>query len=129
MNQKHLKNFSLYLSIITVLVTIAGWIVVKTWIPGKYFKGFLIIPLLFFCITLALHWYLLRSSRKEIIKFTPRFIGATGIKMLLYIIIIVIFLLIDRAHAVSFLVWFLFCYFLYTLLEIISLLRFFRSNN
>jgi hypothetical protein len=129
MNSKYFKNFSLYLFLITILIMAAGWIIIKTWMPDKYFKGFLIIPLLFFCITLALQWYLLRSGRKEIIKFTPRFIGATGIKMLLYIILIVVFLLIDRAHAVSFLIWFLFCYFLYTVVEIISLLRYFKSNN
>lgn len=129
MNSKYFKNFSLYLFLVTILITAAGWIIIKTWIPDKYFKGFLIIPILFFCITLALQWYLLRSSRKEIIKFTPRFIGSTGIKMLLYIIVIVVYLLIDRAHAVSFLVWFLFCYVLYTVIEIISLLRYFRNNK
>lgn len=129
MNPKHFKNFSLYLSLITILITAAGWIIIKTWMPDKYFKGFLLLPLLFFCITLALHWYLVRSSRKEIIKFTPRFIGATGIKMLLYIILIVVYLLIDRAHAVSFLIWFLICYFLYTAVEILSMLRYFKNNK
>jgi hypothetical protein len=129
MNEKHLKNFSLYLSIITFIITAAGWIIFKTWFPEKYFNGLLFIPFLFFFITLALHFYLIRSSRKEIIKFTPRFIGATGIKMLLYVIILVIYLLIDRAHAVSFLMWFLLCYFLYTLVEILSILKYLKTNK
>jgi hypothetical protein len=129
MNPKHFKNFSLYLSLITIFLTATGWIIIRTWMPEKYFKGFLLLPLLFFCITLALHWYLVRSSRKEIIKFTPRFIGATGIKMLLYIILIVVYLLIDRAHAVAFLLWFLICYFLYTVVEIISILRYLKNNK
>jgi hypothetical protein len=49
--------------------------------------------------------------------------------MLLYLILIVVYLLIDRRHAVSFLVWFLFCYFLYTIVEILSLLRYFKNNK
>jgi hypothetical protein len=129
MNSKHFKNFSFYLSLITILITTAGWIIIKTWMPDRYFKGFLLLPLLFLCITLALHWYLVRSSRKEIIKFTPRFMGATGIKMMLYVILIVVYLLIDRAHAVSFLIWFLICYFLYTVVEILSILRYINNNK
>jgi len=129
MNEKHLRNFSIYLSLLTIVFTAAGWFIFKTWFPEKYFKGILLIPLLFFCITLALHWYLLKSSRKEIIKFTPRYIGATGIKMMLYVIIIIIYLLIDREYAVSFLVFFLFCYLLYSTIEIISILKYLRNNK
>jgi hypothetical protein len=63
------------------------------------------------------------------IKFTPRFIGATGIKMLIYFILIFIFLLIDRVHAVSFLISFLVCYLVYTTFEIISILKYLKTSR
>lgn len=129
MNIKHLRNFSLYLFLLTVFITAGGWILFKTWLPDRYFTGFLFIPLLFFIVTVALHYYLIRSSGKELIKFTPRFIGATGVKMLIYVILIVIYLLIDRQHAVSFLICFLICYFLYTAIEIISVLGYLKRNK
>ena len=129
MNARHFRNFSLYLIIITILITITGWILFKTSLPEKYFKGFLLLPFLFLSITLALHYYLIRSSQKEIIKFTPRFLGATGIKMLIYVVLIGVYLLINRTQAVSFLICFLICYFLYTIIEIISVLKYLKSNK
>ncbi len=129
MNEKHLRNFSLYLFLTTVIITAAGWILFKTYLPDRYFKGFLLFPFIFFSITIALHYYLIRSSHKEIIKFTPRFIGATGIKMLIYVILIVIYLLFNRNQAVSFLICFLICYFIYTAIEIISVLKYLKSNK
>jgi hypothetical protein len=97
--------------------------------PDKYFTGFLFLPFLFFIITLALHYYLIKSSHKEIIKFTPRFIGATGIKMMIYFILIAVYLLIDRHQAASFLICFLICYFLYTAFELIAVLKNLKSNK
>jgi len=129
MNTKHLRNFSLYLFLLTVFITTGGWMLFKTWLPDRYFTGFLFIPFLFFIINVALHYYLIRSSEKVMIKFTPRFIGATGVKMLIYVILIVIYLLIDRQHAVSFLICFLICYFLYTAIEIISVLGYLKRDK
>jgi hypothetical protein len=129
MNANHLKNFVLYLFLLTTLISIAGWIIFKNWLPEKYFTGFLFVPFVFFIITLSFHYYLIRSSSKEIIKFTPRFIGASGIKMFIYCILIIVYLLIDRHQVVSFLICFLICYFLYTTFEIISVLRYLKSKK
>jgi len=129
MNTNHLRKFSLYLLLLTVLITIAGWILFRIYLPDKYFTGFLFVPLLFFITTLALHYYLIKSSQKEIIKFTPRFIGATGIKMMIYFILIIVYLLINRSQAVSFLICFLICYFLYTAFELISVLKYLKRKE
>lgn len=129
MNTEQFRKFTLNLFLLTVLITITGWILFRTVLTDQYFKGFLFLPFLFFGITIALHIYLIKSSQKEIIKFTPRFMGATGIKMLIYIILMVIYLLIDRNHAVSFLICFLICYLIYTAFEIISILKYLISNK
>ena len=129
MNSVQFRKFTLYLFFLTVLITIAGWMLFQTVLKDQYFLGFLFLPLLFFGITIALHFYLIKSSQKEIIKFTPRFIGATGIKMLIYFILILIYLLIDREHAAPFLICFLICYFIYTAFEIISILKYLKSNK
>lgn len=127
MNTEQFRKFAIYLFFLTVLITFTGWILFQTVLKDQYFSGFLFLPFLFFGITIALHIYLIKSSQKEIIKFTPRFIGATGIKMLIYFILILIYLLIYREHAVSFLICFLICYFTYTAFEIISILKYLRK--
>ncbi len=129
MNTNHLRKFSLYLFLLTVIISTAGWILFQTYLSDKYFTGFPLIPFIFFGITLAFHYYLIKSSQKEIIKFTPRFIGATGIKMMIYFILIVVYLLINRHQAVSFLICFLICYFLYTAFELISVLKYLKRKE
>jgi hypothetical protein len=128
MNTEQFRKFTLYLFLLTVLVTITGWILFHNVLPDQYFRGFLFLPLLFFGINIALHFYLIKSSQKQVIKFTPRFIGATGIKMLIYFILIAIYLLIDRDHAVSFLICFLICYLIYTAFEIVSILKYLKNK-
>lgn len=129
MDTRQFRKFVLYLFLLTVIITFSGRILFQKIFPGQYFNGFFFLPLLFFIVTIALHFYLVKSSRKEMIKFTPRFIGATGIKMLIYFILIFIFLLIDRVHAVSFLISFLVCYLVYTTFEIISILKYLKTSR
>lgn len=129
MNTEPFRKFTLYLFLLTVLITITGWIIFIKIFPEQYFNGLMLLPLLFFGITIILHFYLIKSSQKEMIKFTPRFIGATGIKMLIYFILILIYLLVDRTHAVSFLISFLVCYMIYTVFEIISVLKYLKKSK
>ncbi|KPK85664.1 MAG: hypothetical protein AMS27_06605 [Bacteroides sp. SM23_62_1] len=125
----HLKKFITLLIILTITIFTAGMIIFHTTLKEYYFTGFPILPFFFFGITLFIHMHLLRISRGDIKKFTPRFIGTTGIKMIIYFALIALYLLIDRRNPVSFLICFLVMYLLYTIFEIVSVLQYLKTNK
>lgn len=125
----HLKKFITLLVVLTILIIACGMIIFNTFLQDYYFVGFPFLPILFFSITLVVHTRLLKISRGDNKKFTPGFISTTGFKMIIYFALIALYLLIDRSNPVSFLICFLIMYFLYTIIEIISVLRHLKTNK
>ena len=76
-----------------------------------------------FSITLVVHIYLVKASGGDARKFTSRYLGAMGIKILIYLIFIIIFLAEDTASAIPFLISFLATYAAMTIFEVISILN------
>jgi len=120
----HLKKFITLLFILTIVIYTCGITLFNTILKDYYFGGFLFIPVLFFGITLAVHIHLIRISQRDLKKFIPRFIGTIGIKIGLYFALIIVYLLIDRNHAVPFLISFLIMYLIYTIFEIVFVLSY-----
>jgi len=123
------KKFALQLLVITIFITLAGFLLLKYAIPEFFFSGFLFMPLVLYLITLGVHRYLLVSSQEENHRFTYKFMGATGVKMFIYLVLIVIYLLTDREHAVPFLICFLILYVLYSVFEVLSVLKYLKNNR
>jgi hypothetical protein len=124
-----LKRFILLLFSLTVVLTLIGFLVIKYFVPDYYYTGFLFLPFLLFVITSVVHWYLIIASQGDNKKFTYKFMGATGLKMFVYLILIVIYLLLDKEHAVPFLICFLILYVLYSFFEVLSVLKYLKNNK
>ncbi len=124
-----LKKFTLLLFSLTVVLTLIGFLVMKYFVPDYYYMGFLFLPLLLFVITIGVHQYLIIASQGDNKKFTYKYLGATGLKMFVYLILIVIYLLLDREHAVPFLICFLILYVFYSLFEVLSVLKYLKNNK
>jgi len=117
-----LKIYAKNLSLITVL---AGLAIYTT----QSFKPEFIHTLLpyfliyFFIISFSFHYVLLKASEKDIKKFIPYFMGANGIKLMIYLFTLLIVVLIDRAEAIPFIIGFFALYLIYTIFEVITFLR------
>jgi F0F1-type ATP synthase assembly protein I len=75
-----------------------------------------------------MHVYLVRASRNDARKFTSKYLGAMGVKLFIYIVFLAVFLALDTEHAVPFLVSFLVCYAVFTLFEVIAILKHLRRT-
>ena len=77
---------------------------------------------LFFIVTTALiHFILEKASREDSKKFIVYYMGITGIKLFSYLIIIIIYGLLNRENIQGFAICFLLSYFLYGSFEVIML--------
>ncbi len=83
---------------------------------------------LFFVVSTALiHYILIKVSEQNPKNFVTYFMAITGIKLFVYLIIIIAFALLMREQALGFSICFLLMYFLYTSFEVFVLLKHFKK--
>jgi F0F1-type ATP synthase assembly protein I len=122
-------KFIVTLLFIALAITALGYGLFQYLIPQYYFPYFPIIPAFLLVVTFMVHVYLIRSSENNPRKFTAKYLGAMGFKMFIYMVFLVVFLFIDRVHAIPFLVSFLVTYAAFTLYEVISILKFLKKDK
>ncbi|TSA27151.1 MAG: hypothetical protein D4R67_06595 [Bacteroidetes bacterium] len=118
-----LKNLLIFSFIIVILYIICSFI-----LPESYFS--IALPYLFpfyIATTLLSYHFMLKSLHRRFSKFVNRFMAATAIKLLWYVIIMVSYILIFRSDAVPFAISFFILYLCYTIFETISLVRYSKS--
>jgi hypothetical protein len=117
------------LLVITLSTTCLGFGLFYFLFEEYYYKLFPVLPLFMFSITLIVHVYLVKASDGNPRKFTSKYLGAMGIKILIYIVFIFVFLAIDTANAIPFLASFLLMYASLTIFEVISILNTMKNNQ
>lgn len=122
MNAQHLKFL-----VLPCVISAAG-----IFLFNRYFESFSnahawYILLYYAVFTFATHTWLTRNQDPK--TFIMRFLGVTGIKLFLNLIIILIYGLSHRKTAVSFAIFFLGIYFLFTFFESYSLIRVTNSSK
>ncbi len=123
------KKFIITLLFIALIITVLGYGLFLFLIPQYYFPHFPVIPAFLMLVTIMVHVYLIKSSENNPRKFTSKYLGAMGLKMFIYLVFLVVFLLLDTANAVPFLVSFLVSYAVFTLFEVISILNFLKKDK
>lgn len=124
-----LRKFIFILLLLTLFITAIGYAFFLFIIPRYYFPYFPAIPVFLLLVTLLVHYYLVRTSEQDPRKFTARYLGAMGLKMFIYLAFLMVFLFLDTAHAVPFLVSFLVTYATFTLYEVIAILNFLKMDK
>lgn len=83
----------------------------------------------FFLASVVFHSILISSaSAANTQKFVRTFMAATGLKLLIYFFVILIYLLLRREDAVGFTLTFLFLYFCFSAFEVSVLLKHFKKK-
>ncbi|MFC2081306.1 hypothetical protein ACFLR8_03765 [Bacteroidota bacterium] len=125
--QESLRKFAINLFLLALVLTTTGYGLFVFLIPESYFSFFPIVPFFLFALTYIVHTYLVKASGNDARKFTARYLGAMGLKIFIYIVFLVVFLALATEHAIPFLICFLVCYAAFTLLEVISILKYLRK--
>ncbi|WP_127343200.1 hypothetical protein [Ancylomarina longa] len=127
--EKIFKRYVFRLLIITavlfVLSTIMYLTVLKEWF--NYIFPFVIIYFLLF--NTIQHYKLLKSSKGNPRAFFTNYMLWFGVKLGLNLTFILVYVLLNRAQALSFVLFFAFCYIVYTIYEVIALIKSLNAGN
>jgi hypothetical protein len=116
--QNKLKNYVIYISILTILLLVAYYVLnaqVKMSIQTAY-----VIPA-YFLITLITHFFLKAAFSKDPKKFSMNFMAGLAFKMLASFAFLTIMFLVFKGIDPDFVVVFMGVYLVYTIFEIVYL--------
>jgi len=115
-------------AVFTLIIAAISIFLFKTIFSDYYLPVFWIILLGMALFTAILHIILVKLTSYNISKFSSRFILITGIKMILFLAVIVSYSFLNTSKAVPFLISFLILYILFTTFEVVLILPFFKNQ-
>lgn len=126
---KRLKSFLYQGLLLTLVLVLAGYFLFTGALKKYYLDIFPFLILFIFCFTVAIHAILLRAGWKEQKNFVPRYLMVSGIKILVYLFFLILYMILKPENAVSFVLTFLALYLIYTFFEVFSILVVLKKNQ
>ncbi|WP_167616551.1 hypothetical protein [Maribellus sediminis] len=124
-----MKSFIAKLTVITLAIVLVGWLVFAMFVPEYYLPVFPFLLAFFYLVTIGIHAYQLNVAKKDIGKFARSNMLTTFIKLMMYSIIAVVYIAIDRENAVAFVIVLMALYLIFTFFEVSSLTRITKSKK
>ena len=121
------SKFIIKLLLLTISIFLIAFFIFKFFLCMYYLNIFPYLLMFFAIITALFHYFLIKSSQHEIKKFINTFMIFTGIKLMLYILFILIFILLNKSSAVVFVMGFIILYVIYSIFEIISIVKYLKK--
>ena len=122
------KKYVLKLFIFTILIGLIGAVLFLAFFKNYYLPVFPWLLIFFFLITFLAHIFFLIVTKRNISRFASMFMLFSMLKMLVYIIFIVIYLLINRDNTIPFLITFFSGYLLFSIFEVKSFISYQKNQ-
>ena len=126
---KPLKTFLIQLLYLTLIVYGLGFLSFRFLFPTHFYLFFAFLPVIFYGVNAVFHGTLLRASSLDMRKFSQRFLGVFGVKIMILLVFIITYAYFNPDRAVAFLITFFVLYLIYTTFEIVSVVRFLQRNK
>jgi len=116
---KYILNIFLYTIPWLIIAVLIKYLVSNQWTPGIVWSLF---PL-FIAVNILSHLMILKYSQVRFQKFVSIFMLSTSLKLFIYLTILIAYVFFHRSEAVPFISWVFCLYLVYTLFDVVSLLR------
>ena len=99
-----MKAFIVKLTGITFAIAVIGWLVFSLAFPEYYLPVLPFLLLFFYLATMGIHAYQLKMAQKDIGKFTRSNMLITFFKLVLYSVVAVVYIALDKENAIPFVI-------------------------
>ena len=122
------RNFVFREFVFAAILGLIAFVLFQTILKEYYLPVFWILFGIITVFTAGFHYSVLLVSEKETSKFTSKFMMVSGIKMIIYLIIIVYYAFSFPEKASIFLISFFILYLLYTVFEVLLIVNYFKKK-
>ena len=126
---KKMKSFLIKLTVITLGLALIGGLVFFLFLPEFYLPILPFVLLFFYVITISIHTYQLSLAKKDIGKFARSNMLITFFKLILYSVVTVVYIAVDKENAIPFVVCLMLFYLIFTFVEVSETSKIVRSKK
>lgn len=126
------NNFSKFLkglSTFTLIILGIGVVLFLTIFKKHFLIVFPFVLVFYYVSTLLLHRYMLKITRNDVSRFSFKFMMLSFLKMFIYIIFGVFYIIFDEENAVNFLIVYLILYVVYAVYEVRSVMKLINESK
>jgi hypothetical protein len=122
--QNTLKTFIIRITIMTIVIGAIGGILFSTYLKAYYLNVFPYMLMGVLLLTIGVHTVLIKSAYLESINnFNKKFLLSLLVKLFVYFIFAIVYMILNKENIISFIIVLLFLYFYYSIFEIVSLVK------
>jgi hypothetical protein len=118
-----MKPFIVKLTGITLAIALTGWLVFSLALPEFYLPILPFLLLFFYLVTISIHAYQLKMAQKDIGKFTRSNMLVTFFKLVLYSLVALVYIAVDKENAIPFVICLMLLYLFYTFFEVTEITK------
>ena len=122
-------NFFKGLTTFTIIILVIGTLLFLTVLKEHFLIVFPFVLVFYYTSTLFLHKYMLRITRNDVSKFSFKFMMLSFLKMFIYIVFGVLYIVFDEENAVNFLIVYLLLYVAYAVYEVKSVMKLINDSK
>jgi len=115
---RYLKNAIVFTALLSL---VAG--VLSFTLPDNYFVPQIWMILIYFLVVSVLFHFILLQKLKEPKQYIRAFLAGTAIRLFIHMIVLIVFALLNRDHAIPLILTFFCCYLLFTIFEVATQLK------
>lgn len=127
--ERKIKKHILTLGIISTALFLVSGLMYLTLLTHWFNYYFPFVILYFFLLHSIQHYKLLKSAEGNPRVFHTNSMAWFGIKLFLNLSFVIVYVLLNREQALSFVLFFGFCYIIYTAYEVVALSKTLSSGN
>lgn len=113
----------------SAVLVILSWLAFSFFIPQYYIPVLPYMLIFFLLITIIVHAWQLKLAKKDIAKFTRSNMLLTFFKLVIYSVFAVVYIAIDKEHALIFVICLMIVYLVFSFLEVSDLTRISKSKE
>lgn len=117
------KKFIIKELVFTGSIVLIAFFLFKTTLSQHYIPVFWLLLAVIAVLTSIMHFSILQVEEKNTAKFFTKFMTFSGVKMMIYLVMITAYVFIYPTTAKFFLISFIILYFLYTAFEVFLVVR------
>ena len=124
-----MKQFLIKSTILTIVIFLVGTALYTTVLKAYFFSMLPFVVLFFYLSTNLVHAYFLTIADKSNSRFTSKYMAVNYIKMFFYLLIAIVFVVLNKEIAKVFVANFLILYIIYTIFEVNEFLKKIKQNS
>jgi hypothetical protein len=113
-----MKSFLIKSIVLSSIVFLIGALLYSTILKTYYFQSLPLFVLVFFVATNLVHAYSLKNAKTKGARFNSQYMAASFLKMFFYLVLAIVFVILNKEIARPFLINYLSLYVIFTIFEV-----------